>query len=227
MKTKVTKKILLSIVGIICVFLIGNIKSIAGVEEYACASLNETQTETVGNTITRISSSTGYVIDRKFAYYNYNHNGICGSIASANLLQYYDEYYDDNIIAPENEYNEIGILTILTGLIEGVTDFETEAKSNYIKVVNGVNKYLTNQSSSYRVKSSKSDFGIICQQIKNNNPVMLGLVKSSTYGNHWVLATGYYKEFGNLKTLYLVDGWSKSQKSTSELSAIEDMVYMG
>lgn len=102
------------------------------------------------------------MINRKFAYYNYNPNGICESVVSANLLQYYDEYYDDNIISDDNEYNEIGILTILTGLIEGVTDFETEAKSNYIKVVNGVNKYLTNQSSSYRVKSSKSDFGVIC-----------------------------------------------------------------
>ena len=227
MKIKLFKKFVLGFFSIVGLFVFAGLLNLSSKDdEFFCMELNSSVYDSKNDISPRISPSTGYTISRNFAYYNYNPNGICGSVASANFLQYYDDYYDDCIISEENEYNEIGILTILTGMIEGVTDFETTTGSTLSKVVNGVNEYLELRSSSYRVTYNTYDAGALCQMIKRNAPVILMLSNHPVYGNHWVVATGYYKEMGSLCTVYLVDGWYETQKSITELSTIKDMIYM-
>lgn len=161
------------------------------------------------------------MVSGSFANYSYNPNGICGSVASANLLQYYDDYKDDDFVDTELEYNEIGILSVLIKKIEGIDNFVDETESSYLQICNGINDYLDDRNiDDYYAEYFKYDSGVVTTSIKKNIPVILLVNGHSKYEDHWVVSYGYTQELGNVSVYYIVDGWGNSSAALTELSTI-------
>ncbi len=170
----------------------------------------------------RISPTIGYTVSGGFANYSYNPNGICGSVATANLLQYYDDYKSDDFIESNLENDEIGILSMLIKKIEGVDNFVDQTKSSYLQVCNGINAYLEERDiDDYCAEYFYYDAGVVTSSIKKNVPVILLLNGHSKYGNHWVVSYGYTQESGKVCVYYIVDGWGNVAASLTELSTIK------
>jgi hypothetical protein len=173
----------------------------------------------------KAGSDSGKIISRNFANYSYNPNGICGSVASANYLQYYDDYDDDNIIPEYNEYNENGILSVLITYIEGISDFTTKTRSSNYQVKNGINNYLSDQNVNRFVDIYSYSSIAIKQNINRNKPIITLLNDDPTYGSHWVLIIGYYAYLGVVQGVYLVDGWGNLGVYFINLYSISSIIY--
>lgn len=191
-------------------------------------SCNTIQDYNVNQINSRISSTTGYNISKTFANYSYNPNGICTSVASANLLQYYDDYINDSFVEDEYEYNEIGILTILIKKISNIDNFIDNGGATLNETVNGLNSYISDIGVNYEAVSYSYDSGQICSLIKHDIPVIMFLqdisVAEGGYGNHAVVCNGYVNELGKVCCYYLVDGWGNSCAAFTRLTNISYII---
>lgn len=155
--------------------------------------------EYVGISSSRMSNySSGKWINSSSNYpssQGYPSAGICGTIASAGLLAYYDDYVSDDYVPASlrTRYSSTpgSLITTLYNYID-------KGKSGTIasNLGSGINSYLRAYSSS----NYKTSYGLATtwaaavSKINSSRPIVIGLasILGSTYGDHWVLVYQYY-----------------------------------
>lgn len=156
-------------------------------------------------------SDYGTTISRTFSNYDYNPNGICGSVSAAIILQYYDDYLDDNILPEEYENNEILTISKIMPYIDHINNFTAEGGSDVFDMTNGLNSYLGDNninSKSFTYKNFSTSTYKSC--IKSNKPVIIDLDEHPKYKEHWVVGYGYYIEQRKLTHIICLDGWGNN-----------------
>lgn len=160
------------------------------------------------------SSTTSTFEEKKLSHetqaYDYNPDGRCGAVASAILLRYYNDYVNTEYITSTYETSDG------KKLINYLVDNYLGKGTSYSKLKNGLNSYLSDRNISSRFqmlegRNSITVFNKIRSYIKNNRPVIVGLTGSDTYGEHWVVGTGYsilYNQtLGYINIVIFNDGW--------------------
>lgn len=146
--------------------------------------------------------------------YRYNHaDGRCGAVAAAILLRYYDDYVDTKYVK--------GSYKTANGekLIDLLVDKYVGVKTDYTKMISGLNKYLSNMkitSKFYKTMGENSIkvYSVIKSYIKRNRPLIVGLTGHPKYTEHWVVGTGFYTLStglsGNSYVVVVNDGWGNT-----------------
>ncbi|MBQ7991497.1 MAG: hypothetical protein IJ252_00575 [Solobacterium sp.] len=131
------------------------------------------------------------------AYVSTNQNGICGTIAAAQLLAYYDDYSADAYVPASIRIRYSStpgtlISTYLYPVIDGLYPNGTLPTH----IANGINNFLTNYSgmSGVYAQSAVTTWTPAKAKLDAGKPVLIGTlaVLNSPLGNHWVFAYDYF-----------------------------------
>lgn len=147
--------------------------------------------------------------------YSYNPNGICGSVAAAIFLMYYDDYINgDFVTASYTSADGVSLIKYLVPHIEGSQGLNTsvQVSSTSADVVSGLNWYLSTRglSGSYStVLQSPGSFTTYCARIRANRPVIIDLDAHPTYVEHWVVGYGFTNRT-TTKYAEVSDGWGNT-----------------
>lgn len=132
--------------------------------------------------------------------------GVCGSIASAMMLTYYDNAAEDLFDCPyaytNNKY-PYWIVSQLVPLIEGLFP-----GTSPIEIKNGISTFLKNNSqTSLRLDRTYYTDDVL-PILKNKKPVVtyVETVYQNPYGLHYVLSFGYVKNADEL-WFHVADNW--------------------
>lgn len=174
----------------------------------AAKALSTTLVSTNSSTVTEENS-----ISNTTKKYDYNPDGRCGSVAGAIVLRYYNDYVDTKYVASSYETsNGRKLINLLTNNYLGTG-------TNYTSLKKGLNEYLSDSGISSRFNSltginSNGVFSKIKTLIKSNMPLIVGLTQHPTYGEHWVVGTGYsivdISYSGNQYVVIVNDGWGNT-----------------
>ncbi|HAO60686.1 MAG TPA: hypothetical protein DCQ90_01810 [Erysipelotrichaceae bacterium] len=154
-----------------------------------------------------INSTTNYPASQGYPVL-----GICGTIAAAIMLAYFDDYIDNNYVP-----STIRIVNSSTpgSLITTLYNYIDKGKNGTFPwdVSSGVNSWMMAYSPIYNLSHrswySTFTFSLAKDDISNMRPVAIGLLEmlGSTYEDHWVTAyqfqengifsTSYYKVVDN------------------------------
>ncbi len=155
-------------------------------------------------------------LNNSTATYNYNPDGRCGAVAAAIMLNYYDTYYNSGYI-PSSLESSTGVT-----LIDRLTNNYLGTGTSYLTMASGLNSYFSDISMSATAVSKSAMFtdvwGKAVEYIYNNKPLVLLLQEAPTYGDHYVVATGYHEFYYNGRTrMYQVnDGWGSTQANVND-----------
>lgn len=153
--------------------------------------------------------------------YDTNIGDICGATAAAIMLEYYYSHIDSTIVYSDNITSDGQALTNL--LAEYIP-----ANASVFHVDLGLDDYLKSVFNT-RSASHVTLLNIITSPtakmqycIANEEPCIIGLTGHPTYGEHWVVATGYdiTLEFATIN-----DGWG-NRGIQVKYSYIDSCVYL-
>lgn len=140
------------------------------------------------------ATATTTVEEKKLSHatkkYDYNYDKRCGSVAGAILLRYYNDYVNTKYVASSYETSDgKKLINLLTNKYLG-------HGTTYSTLRSGLNQYLSDRGITkkfqvIRGRNSIPVFNKIRSYIKNDRPVIVGLTGNTTYGEHWVVGTGY------------------------------------
>lgn len=127
----------------------------------------------------------------------YPSGGICGTIASAGLLAYYDDYINDSYVPASIRSRKA---STPGSLITSLYPYIDQGKSGTINsdLSKGINNFLSRYTSGTKTATygGISTFPTAKSKIDDGCPVAIGLLSTlgSTYGNHWALVYQYYDD---------------------------------
>ncbi len=160
-------------------------------------------------------------------------NGICGTIATAGLLAYYQDYvnvdYVPSSLRTQYSTSPGSLITTLFPYIDGTAPNGTVG--NDLRY--GGNQYL--QDYSYAISGHKFvTFPLVfvwdgaVQKINAGYPLVVGLLAAfgSSYGNHWVLAYQYYDDVYPVNDMLKVVNNHGSYTATVERSWLSEYVLI-
>lgn len=156
-----------------------------------------------------VKSNTDYTvrISGSVPNYSYNPNGICGSTAAAMWLRYMDINVSNNYVPSNLEStNGVSLIQHLVPLIDGDTPGSTPEQlraglQSYLNI-RGINRII------YNTAWNSTTFKNIISQ---NTPVIVDLDSDPTYGEHWVVAYGYYvRSSPNISYIIVNNGWGNT-----------------
>lgn len=131
----------------------------------------------------------------------------CGATASGILLKYYDDYVSGSYI-PSSLESTNGQL-VIDAIYARMTDPETG--SSYAELKGALNIYLKQNYKAHQVTTVTYNWGsTIISKINADRPCILGLTSHPTYGEHWVVVTGYNLNSSNSGTYTINDGWGNT-----------------
>lgn len=129
--------------------------------------------------------------------------GNCGSIAAAICMRYYYDYVSTNYVASNN--------TSMNSLISTMQDFVGTGGTSYSSMVSGLNSYFNARNiSNTALRNTTFSFSRVKQSIRANRPIIVGTSGHETYGNHWVIAHGYYESRVDGNYLIVNNGWGSN-----------------
>ena len=145
--------------------------------------------------------------------------GNCGSIASAICMRYYYDYVSTNYVDASN--------TSMNSLITLMQIYVGTGGTYYYQLVNGLNNYFNDRGvSNTAYKGSPYSFSRVKSSINANRPIIVGTSNHPTFGNHWIIAHGYYQ--GDYSNDYIIvnNGWgSNSVWVQSSTTYFDGTVY--
>ena len=127
----------------------------------------------------------------------YSSDGICGTIASAAMLAYYDDHVNDDYVSSSiRERYSSSPSSLVTTLFHYIDEGKNGTIASDLGA--GINNFLSDYS--YCTYGHRAGFGLTTtfshakEKIEAGYPLVIGLTAllGSTYGNHWVLAYQYY-----------------------------------
>ena len=175
-----------------------------------------------------INSSSNYPSSQ-----GYSEGGICGSIASAILLAYYDDYITDSIvpasIRSKSSTSPGSLIEEMFNRIDKQNPSGTFPGDLYEGIHTFIYDYAYSLYLTYSpIKSDLTTFSKAKTVIDNDRPILIGLLSlyGSTYGNHWVVAYQYLDESGTANDMYkCVDLWGDHDANVN-VSWSQGYVYL-
>lgn len=138
--------------------------------------------------------------------YNYSPNGICGATAAAMAIKYMD-YYVSSIYVPSSleDLQGINLIKDLAPRIHGSLSNPVPAYTS--DVVAGMNAYFSAYGISNSMSQDVYSFNRVNGQIASyKRPVVIFLLSSPTYGNHFVTAYGTRQDLSTGKNyIYMLE----------------------
>lgn len=163
------------------------------------------------------------VLSHKLETYDYNPDGRCGSVATAILLQYYDNNINESYVPDRYDY-ENGLINHLVPYIEG-----TSMGSTPEELKNGLNDYLDDQNIINPANLYSYSISRIKSKIDSDRPIIVDLNNHSTYNEHWVVAHGYNIVdkiiLPDIVTVIVNDGWGNNDINIDPAN-IGKLVYL-
>ncbi|MBQ3384823.1 MAG: hypothetical protein IJG59_06375 [Erysipelotrichaceae bacterium] len=158
--------------------------------------------------------------------------GICGTIASAGLLAYYQDYVNSNYVpsSMRSQYsNSPG--TLISTLFTYIDQLHPGGTVGSHLLVGG-NNFL--QTYSYVSSGHQFAASVVSvwtgsiNKINSGYPLVVGLLAAlgSTYGNHWVLAYRYYDDTGSANDLLMVVDNHGSYVATVNRAWLSERVFI-
>lgn len=151
--------------------------------------------------------------------YDTNNSDICGATAAAIMIEYYYSHIDSSVALAANITSDGQVLTDLLNTYIG-------GSATVYNLDYGLDDYLILSSLS---ASHVTLFNILTTPtakmescITNAKPCIIGLASAPTYGDHWVVATGFVK---SIQFAVVNDGWGNTGINIS-YSYIDSCVYL-
>lgn len=170
----------------------------------------------------------------------YPQNGICGTITSAVLLSYYDDYVNDGIV-PSSVRARYSASpgTLIDILYEDIDRLCANGTFPY-NLYSGIYYFLEENANSLLTTYTPhygnfTTFSTAKTVIDRNRPILIGLLElwGSDLGNHWVVAYQYYDTTGTENDMYKVCNNQVPSGSTTADTALsiqvswsEGLVYL-
>lgn len=149
----------------------------------------------------------------------YISGGHCGSIASAICMRYYHDYVNRNYV-PNGSTSESDLISLMQQYVgSGGTSTDD--------LVNGLNRYFSNRNINNSTLSTSSfSFGTIRNKINNSRPVIIDTDGDLTYGEHWIIAHGYFTSPVDGDYVIVNNGWgSNNVWLNTDSGTLDDLVY--
>jgi hypothetical protein len=170
----------------------------------------------------------------------YPQNGICGTITSAVLLSYYDDYVNDGIVPssvrPKYSTSPGTLIDILYEDIDRLCPNGTLPYNLYSGIYQFLEEEANNLLSTYTPHYGNfTTFSTAKTVINRDRPILIGLLElwGSNLGNHWVVAYQYYDTTGTENDMYKVCNNQVPEGSISantslniQVSWSEGLVYL-
>lgn len=140
-----------------------------------------------------------------YPYPSYSQNGICGTISSAVMLAYYDDYVNNNYVPASirTQYSSSpgSLITTLYSYIDALHPNGTLPSHLNAGIYNFLSNHSYVSTGHQSFYSSGATWVTAKNEINAGYPLCIGLVEvlGSTYGNHWVVAYQYL-DTGNIST---------------------------
>ena len=135
----------------------------------------------------------------------YSQNGICGTISSAVMLAYYDDYVNNNYVPASirTQYSSSpgSLITTLYSYIDALHPNGTLPSHLNAGIYNFLSNHSYVSTGHQSFYTTGGTWSIAKNEINAGYPLCIGLVGAlgSIYGNHWVVAYQYL-ETGNIST---------------------------
>ena len=158
--------------------------------------------------------------------------GICGTIASAGLLAYYQDYVNSNYVpsSMRSQYSNSpgSLITTLYTYIDQPNPYGTVGSHLQIGGNNFLQTYSYASSGHQFAASIVNVWSGATSKISAGYPLVMGLLADlgSTYGNHWVLAYRYYDDTGMVNDLLMVVDNHGSYVATVNRAWLSERVYI-
>ena len=133
----------------------------------------------------------------------YISGGNCGSIASAICMRYYYDYVSSTYV----DSSKIG----QNDLISLMQSYVGSGGTTYSNMVKGINSYLAVRSVTNSVQRTSSfSFSTVKNQINSSRPIIVGTLNRGTFGDHWIIAHGYFESPVDGNYIIVNNGWSNN-----------------
>lgn len=169
------------------------------------------------------SSTTSNSITLSTRAWDYNPDGRCGATAVSIILMWYDDHIDDSTVASVYEAE--------VPLIDYITNNYIPQSASYGTLIAGWTSYYYDKGRSEVAAQVRrtlfGDVSDVFSKIKNrinaNRPLVVGLDEAPTYGNHWVVGTGYTDSSSDY--VKVNDGWGNKNISIN-MNYVDGCVYV-
>jgi hypothetical protein len=161
----------------------------------------------------------GTVPNYESEHYEINRKGICGSVASAMLLRYYDLYVNDNYVpySLESASGE-GLVNFLIPYIQGEGEGSMPGD-----VQAGLESYVRDRGITQYFTIETAVMGLIMNSVASEKPYILGLWNHPKYKSHWVTGYGYYQDSSSAFAV-VNDGWG-NRNTQINMSYADYIIY--
>ncbi|MEO1772580.1 hypothetical protein [Candidatus Enterococcus ferrettii] len=139
---------------------------------------------------------------------------LCGTYASSVLLAYYQDYLDETILPTrlrkKGSADNQALIKAMQPVLQPI-DFPTVP----VQISFGLNRFLNQQKTHKRTRfTSTGAWHRATKRILEGKPVMIGVLRllGSTYGNHWVVAYGFYEDSHGQRLYKVHDNWGNYNK---------------
>lgn len=90
-------------------------------------------------------------------------------------------------------------------------NFVGSGGTTYSNMVKGLNAYLGTRSVTNSVQRTSSfSFSTVKNQINSSRPIIVGTLNHGTFGDHWIIAHGYFESPVDGNYLIVNDGWGSN-----------------
>lgn len=129
--------------------------------------------------------------------------GHCGSIASAIVMKYYDTYINGNYVLSSYQ-NQNALISLMQQYVGA-------GGTGYSNLVNGLNRYMSSRGvGNSCARTNGFNFGMVARSINMKRPAIVGTVNHSTFGDHWIIAHGYFQSAVNGNYVIVNNGWGQN-----------------
>lgn len=139
---------------------------------------------------------------------------LCGTYASSVLLAYYQDYLDETILPvklrQKGSKDNQALIAAMQPVLQPIDLPTIPAQISF-----GLNRFLKQQQASQRARfTTTGAWHRVTKRILAGKPVMIGVLRilGSTYGNHWVVAYGFYEDSRGQRFYKVHDNWGNYNK---------------
>lgn len=124
----------------------------------------------------------------------------CGPAASAICMRY---YYDNvnTIYVDSNNLSEDSLIAVMQ-------EFVGRTGTTYTDMVFGLNSYFESRYiNTIAIRTTTFSFNRVKRSILDDRPIIIGTVGHPTYGDHWIVAHGYFESRVDGNYIIINNGW--------------------
>lgn len=139
---------------------------------------------------------------------------LCGTYASSVLLAYYQDYVDEKMLPvnlrQKGSKDNQNLIAAMQPILQPLDLPTIPAQISF-----GLNRFLKQQKVQRRARfTTTGAWQRTTKRILAGKPVMIGVLRllGSTYGNHWVVAYGFYEDSEGKRLYKVHDNWGNYNK---------------